>query len=106
MRIPVTVTATLILAYAHGVGWAAPTPSEKDPATPGQLLSIQPLSLGQRYIVAQLDGNADDANPGTEEKPFKSINGCLAQVKDQLGPGDTIFIKNGTYRETISLVGA
>ncbi|MBT3381317.1 MAG: hypothetical protein HN742_19530 [Lentisphaerae bacterium] len=106
MKIPLAVTAALVLVCAHGVGWGAPTPPEKNAAVSGQLAGGQQPSLRQRYIVAQLDRNADDANPGTEEKPFKSITGCLAKVKGQLGPGDTIFVKNGTYRETISLIGA
>ena len=40
---------------------------------------------------------ADDSNPGTKEKPFKTIN-AAAQLA---APGTKVIIKGGDYRETV-----
>ena len=42
--------------------------------------------------------NGNDGNPGTLEKPFKTIQKC-AQV---VTAGKTCFIRKGTYRETVT----
>ena len=57
--------------------------------------------LNASYFVADLDPNANDENPGTEDKPFRTINGALKKLT--LKPGDTVWIKNGTYRESLRL---
>ena len=41
----------------------------------------------------------DDSNPGTLELPFRSINNAVSKVK----AGDTIFIREGIYKEKIYL---
>lgn len=46
------------------------------------------------YYVAV---HGDDRNPGTHEKPFRSIGAAAAR----LVAGDTCFIREGTYRETV-----
>jgi len=51
------------------------------------------------YYVAQKGAAADDKNPGTLEKPFKTINAGLPKLK----AGDTLWIREGTYRESLSL---
>ncbi len=51
------------------------------------------------YFVAQEDAKAADANAGTAEAPFKTIAPALKALK----PGDTLWIKKGTYRESIVL---
>jgi ankyrin repeat protein len=50
------------------------------------------------YYVSP-DGN--DSNPGTINNPFRSIHEAIAVV----GPGDTIFVRTGTYtlKDTIHL---
>ena len=50
------------------------------------------------YYVDQSHTKAADANAGTEDLPFKTIQAAVAKVK----PGDTVYVKNGTYRETVS----
>jgi hypothetical protein len=52
-----------------------------------------PWSFGATYYVAP---NGSDANPGTEARPFRTIgNGAQS-----LGPGDTLYIREGTYLES------
>ena len=59
------------------------------------------MGIGNDYYVAQQDPGAGDENPGTEAKPFKSINGALKNLV--LQPGDTLWIKDGEYREWVNL---
>jgi len=42
--------------------------------------------------------SGNDANPGTLEKPFAT----LKQASSQLKPGDTCFLREGVYRETLT----
>jgi parallel beta-helix repeat protein len=51
------------------------------------------------YYAAQKHPAANDANPGTLEKPFKTINAALPVLK----PGDTLWVRDGVYRETVML---
>jgi len=51
------------------------------------------------YYVDIKNPNAKDTNPGTKNLPFKTINGALLHLK----PGDTLYIRGGTYRESIIL---
>jgi hypothetical protein len=51
------------------------------------------VQAGQTYVVAT-DGN--DNNPGSEEKPFKTIEKAGAVVK----AGDTVLIRGGRYPAT------
>jgi len=61
------------------------------------LLSAAVAWAGAEYFVA---GDGRDSNPGTSvEKPFRTI-GRAAQV---LQPGDTCWIRQGVYRETVRI---
>lgn len=55
-------------------------------------------ALGTTYYVAKT-ANASDNNPGTEAAPFLTISkaGQVAQA------GDTVIVKEGTYRETVTV---
>lgn len=55
--------------------------------------------LGTIYIVAQLHPAASDENPGTSDKPFKTISRAVKEVK----PGDTVVIEDGVYRESVKI---
>jgi hypothetical protein len=52
------------------------------------------------YYVAQQDAAADDKNPGTEAKPFKTILAAVAGVN----AGDTIYVKAGDYTDHIRIM--
>ena len=51
------------------------------------------------YYVAQAAPNASDENPGSEGQPWKT----LAHAAKQVQPKDILFVKAGTYRETLHL---
>jgi hypothetical protein len=52
---------------------------------------------GQTYFVSADTGN--DHNAGTAESPFQTISAAA----DEAGPGDTVLIAPGIYRESIAL---
>ena len=51
-------------------------------------------STGTEYYVSP---SGDDNNPGTKDRPFRHIQRCA----DIAQPGDTCFVRQGTYRETV-----
>ena len=57
----------------------------------------QPLTFSRTYYVDNTSAHADDNGPGTEERPFLTINKA-AQV---LQPGERVVIASGTYRECV-----
>lgn len=60
------------------------------------LVSLPINAFARAWVVAP-DG--DDANPGTRAAPLKSIDKAAAQAR----PGDTIFLRKGTYPGGITL---
>ncbi len=63
------------------------------------LILAQPLSQAATYYVDVDHLAASDTHPGTEAQPFKTIS----KATPLLQPGDTLYIKEGIYRETILL---
>ncbi len=53
---------------------------------------------GRKYVVSQNHHLASDLNPGTADKPFRTIGKAAAVA----APGDTVFVKAGVYREWVS----
>ena len=51
------------------------------------------------YCVDGGNRVANDSNPGTEARPFKTIGRGVQSLQ----PGDTLLIKAGTYREAVNL---
>jgi hypothetical protein len=51
------------------------------------------------YVVDQSAHGAADTNPGTEEKPFKTVQKAADTVK----PGDTVYVMAGKYDERVAV---
>ncbi len=49
------------------------------------------------YHVAQEDARANDANPGTRERPFRT----LGKACEVATAGDTVYLGQGVYREAL-----
>jgi len=79
----------------------APAPTPAPAAAPvsaaawraGVLPAPLPPSTGTRRFVAL---NGSDANPGTEARPWRSIQRALEQAR----PGEQILVRGGTYSGT------
>ena len=63
----------------------------------GGLVSAQKGEAKTYYIAT--DGS--DSNPGTEARPFQT----LGRGVHNLSPGDTLYVKNGTYTGASELIG-
>ncbi|GAX41750.1 Parallel beta-helix repeat protein [Tolypothrix sp. NIES-4075] len=57
-----------------------------------------PANNGSAYYVST---NGSDDNPGTSDKPWKTVNHAVNE--DILKAGDTILVQPGTYTELITL---
>jgi hypothetical protein len=55
----------------------------------------------ETYCVDQRAANASDANPGTEQAPWKSI--ARAGAAKELKPGDQVLVRTGVYREHVQI---
>lgn len=58
------------------------------------LLSMSVPVWAAEYYVDQGHPNASDNNPGTEARPWRSL---YRAAQESLQPGDTVYIKAGTY---------
>jgi parallel beta-helix repeat protein len=63
----------------------------------GSLVHAPKSEAGTYYVAT--DGS--DAHPGTEAQPFQTLG---RGVRD-LSPGDTLYVKNGTYAGGLAFVG-
>jgi hypothetical protein len=94
----------VILLAAAGLAGMASAPAPEKAGT-GVLLPDgtafvsweRPLSPTRTYYVDNRDPRASDANPGTAELPFLTVNKA-AQV---LEPGERVVIREGVYRERV-----
>jgi hypothetical protein len=60
--------------------------------------SGEPGAMGRTLVVAQNHPNASDANPGTQDRPFKTIS----RAAELAQPGDTVLVHEGIYREWVA----
>ena len=58
----------------------------------------QVLNNGKKYVVDQKNRSSDDNNPGTSDRPFKTIGKAAALAQ----PGDVILVHAGIYREWVA----
>lgn len=63
------------------------------------LLATWSSSRAGVYVVDGQHPQASDENPGTGERPFKTIGKAAALVQ----PGDNAIVKAGIYRESVNL---
>ena len=66
------------------------------------LLSVVAFAVqaqARDYYVESSNSTASDGNPGTREKPFKT----LSHAGNTARPGDHVFIRGGLYRETLTI---
>ena len=93
-----TTAGTRATAKPTTVPPASSEPDEKPAVLPNDYkpAASAPVTVkGTKYYVSAKDGN--DNNPGTLEKPFKTISKAAAILK----AGDACYIREGTYRETV-----
>lgn len=105
----------LVLVLANVAWVAAQTPKASvDPYEGGlpqnvdlRTWSFNPLEgdameaapLGRALYVIQSAANASDENPGTQDKPFKTISRGVQGLK----AGDALYIGGGIYREFVDV---
>ena len=63
------------------------------------IFSVVQLYSQTTYFVAPSSSGGSDSNAGTFAAPFET----LAHAIDQLTAGDILYVREGTYRETISI---
>lgn len=82
---------------------AAALPADWDPLSPW---SIDTQAVRHTLFVAQSD-RADDGNPGTADRPLRTIQAAvnLARRHARAGEGTRILIGPGVYRETVDISG-
>ena len=56
--------------------------------------SLEPRALLSSYYVST---SGNDSNTGTLSQPFRTIQAAAERAE----PGDTVYIRGGTYRETV-----
>jgi hypothetical protein len=67
------------------------------PMRPLPVARVQPLADGPKFFVDASRGS--DENDGSENKPWRSVQFAARQLR----PGDTLYLRGGTYYEKIAL---
>lgn len=62
-------------------------------------VSVQPETLESRFLLSSfyVSTGGNDTNAGSLARPFRTIQ----RAANIAGPGDTVFVRGGTYRETV-----
>ena len=96
-----TRTAAFVTAaglWLASIGVAAPPVYQSHPPMrPLPTAVDRPLADGPKRFVDPARG--DDAHPGTAAAPWKTLTHAVRQLK----PGDTLYLRGGTYHEKVSL---
>ncbi|GJL59414.1 MAG: hypothetical protein NPIRA03_22710 [Nitrospirales bacterium] len=89
---------SVIVKSGSGGTTTTPTTTTPTTTTPTTTTTTSPTSSsssssdGDTYFVAASNGN--DGNSGTQQSPFKT----LERGVDVLQPGDTLYVRGGTYK--------
>ncbi|MDQ3622672.1 MAG: DUF1565 domain-containing protein [Verrucomicrobiota bacterium] len=93
-----------ILCLATAMFFAAPLPAQQasryqshPPLRPLPQASSRPFAPGPGHYVDAAKGN--DTNDGSAEKPWKTLSHAVKQLE----PGDTLYLRGGTYYERVYL---
>ncbi len=79
-----------------GIATAVAQDASHPPLRPLEHPSDRPLSDGPRYFVSP---TGVDANNGSEAAPWRKISHALTKLR----PGDTLYLRGGTYRENLRI---
>ncbi len=99
----VLLAATAVVLVGVGLGQARRDGPNSEPNT--RVVSIERgrelppalrSSTRRAYVVST---NGSDRNPGTKQKPFRSVQNAL----DRLRPGQRVLVRGGRYRENLDL---
>ncbi|MEM1056906.1 MAG: right-handed parallel beta-helix repeat-containing protein [Bacteroidota bacterium] len=85
-------TAILLAALLASCGRRGEVPVIEVAASPGE--------TGRAFYVDAQHPRASDVNPGTEAEPWRTIS--RATGRGVLRPGDTVWIREGVYRESVT----
>lgn len=89
----VAVMAVFVLFFSMSLGQSGA--ASPDGATEGAAGDLRPIT----YVVDQQHEAADDDNTGDADAPLRSISEAVRRAK----PGDTVLVRPGVYRETVTL---
>ena len=64
----------------------------------GAVVAAASVHAGERFVAP----NGDDAGPGTLDRPFRTIQ----KAAEAMAAGDTCIVREGVYRETVTLKNA
>lgn len=88
--------AALLLCTSRPTGADTKKFASHPPMRPLPTASNRPLSSGPAFFV---DVKGSDQQDGSKEKPWKSLGHAIKQLK----PGDTLYLRTGTYYETVTV---
>ena len=92
------LTRIIVLCLVSSAGWSsAQTYRSHPPIRPLPQPVKAPLAAGPKLFVDAAKGS--DANAGSQAAPWKS----LAHATRQLKPGDTLYLRGGTFYEKVAL---
>ena len=104
-RIGIAIATIVVLLLLGGIlvscvlPISTPTPPTATPtSTPLTVLPTPtetPSEQAKFHYVSSANGS--DSNPGSEEKPWKTVQYAV----DSANPGDTIYLGNGVYKEQV-----
>src|SRR5215208_6213927 len=72
---------------------------ESSSSVPSPVSCGMPEELESRFLLSTfyVSTGGSDSNAGSLAKPFRSIQ----RAANAAGPGDTVLVRGGTYRETV-----